>query len=68
MSLTCLKLECGARIPGAVGSGKYFGGDEQVCRKCGTRYVVEVTDDYADDCVASLVEIKTSPTKRKKHS
>lgn len=35
-----------------------YDGDRHACPSCGAELVVDVTDDYSEDSVASLVEVK----------
>lgn len=56
MALECLKKNCTGKVyTGARGRQFYWRGEKYSCRKCGAVYIADVTDDYADDCLAFLV-------------
>lgn len=52
MGLECLTAKCRGRVGGR--KKRFWEGDEYACPKCSARYIIEVTDDYSDDAIASL--------------
>lgn len=55
MGLRCVVDGCKGVVGGRA--KRFYQDDRLVCPKCETRFIIGVTDDYADDCVAFLLRV-----------